>query len=149
MPTTTSQLSSFESIKDPRRNHNFHKLWDIWFIACCAVICGAESWNEIELDGPSQLNWLKHLLKLPHGVPSDETYRRVFTRREPTGFEQAFRDWIPTLITRVVGDIIPRDGKCLRWAFQASKENIIHQVSAWSCRHQLVLGSVKMAAKSN
>lgn len=145
----THPLSSFESIEDPRRNNHCHKLGDILFIACCAVICGAESWNDIELYGQSKFDWLKHFLELPHGVPSDDTYRRVFTRLEPTGFEQAFRDWIQTLITSVMGDIIPIDGKRLRGAFRASKENVIHQVSAWSCRHQLVLGQVKTAAKSN
>ncbi|NJO16874.1 MAG: transposase family protein [Thioploca sp.] len=74
MPTTRP-LSGFESIEDPRRNNHCHQLGDILFIACCAVICGAESWNDIELYGQSKFDWLKHLLELPHGVPSDDTYR--------------------------------------------------------------------------
>ena len=94
------------------QNNHCHKLGDILFIAG-----GAESWNEIELDGQSKFDWLKHLLELHHGVPSDDTYRRVFTRLEPTSFEPAFRDWIATLITSVAGDIIPIDGNRWRGAF--------------------------------
>ena len=82
-------------------------------------------------------------------MPSDDTFRRVFDRIEPTEFEQAFRKWIQTLVENLHGDIIPIDGKRLRGAFKASKENVIHEVSAWSCEHQLVLGQVKTQDKSN
>jgi predicted transposase YbfD/YdcC len=145
----SKELACFKNIVDPRRSNRRHLLSDILFIACCAVICGAESWDDIEEYGHAKIDWLKQLLVLPHGIPSDDTFRRIFTLLEPSAFEHAFRAWIQTLISDVVGDVIPIDGKRLRGAFRASKTNVIHEVSAWSCRHQLVLGQVKTAAKSN
>ena len=143
------ELSCFKNMVDPRKANRRHLLSDILFIACCAVICGAESWDDIEEYGHAKIDWLKKLLVLPHGIPSDDTFRRIFTQLEPSAFEHAFRAWIQTLISDVVGDVIPIDGKRLRGAFRATKTNVIHEVSAWSCRHQLVLGQVKTAAKSN
>ena len=145
----SKELACFKDIVDPRRTNRRHLLSDILFIACCAVICGAESWDDIEEYGHAKIDWLKKLLVLPHGIPSDDTFRRIFTQLEPSAFEQAFRAWIQTLISDVVGDVIPIDGKRLRGAFRATKTNVIHEVSAWSCRHQLVLGQVKTATKSN
>ena len=98
----------------------------ILFIACCAVICGAESWDDIELYGRAKLEWLKNILELPHGIPSDDTFRRVFTVLNPDVFEEAFRGWISTLVSNLSGDIIPIDGKRLRGAFRASKESAMH-----------------------
>jgi predicted transposase YbfD/YdcC len=145
----SKELPCFKNIDDPRKANRRHLLSDILFIACCAVICGAESWDDIEEYGHAKIDWLKKLLVLPHGIPSDDTFRRTFTLLEPSAFEHAFRDWIQTLISDVVGDVIPIDGKRLRGAFRATKTNVIHEVSAWSCRHQLVLGQVKTATKSN
>lgn len=142
-------LGCFQQVEDPRADNRSHKLSDVLFIACCAVICGAESWDDIELYGRSKFEWLKGILELPHGIPSDDTFRRVFTLLNPEVFEEAFRAWISSLVSCVSGDIIPIDGKRLRGAFRASKENVIHQVSAWSCNHQLVLGQVKTESKSN
>lgn len=146
---SVSQLLCFEGIQEPRKSNHCHQLTDILFMAGCAVICGADSWDDIELYGKSKQQWLENLLELPHGIPSDDTFRRVFSRLEPTVFEQAFRNWIQSLIEHWSGDIIPIDGKRLRGAFRASKNSVIHKVSAWSCRHQLVLGQVKTEAKSN
>lgn len=145
----SKELACFKNINDPRQKNRRHQLSDILFIACCAVICGANSWDDIEEYGHSKIEWLKTLLVLPHGIPSDDTFRRVFSMLEPKAFENAFRSWIKTLISDVVGDVIPIDGKRLRGAFRASKTNVIHEVSAWSCTHQLVLGQVKTEAKSN
>jgi len=139
----------FSGLEDPRGENRRHLLGDIVFIACCAVICGAESWDDIELYGQSKLEWLETQLSLPHGIPSDDTFRRVFNALDPKKFEEAFRSWISELASRVAGDIIAIDGKRLRGAFRASKESLIHQVSAWSCHHQLVLGQVRTDSKSN
>jgi len=73
------------------------------------------------------MEWLKSFLQLAHGIPSDDTFRRIFSALEPTEFEQAFRKWIQTLVSSVVGDIIPIDGKRLRGAFRSSKDNLIHK----------------------
>lgn len=149
MPTELIELKCFSHIEDPRKNNSRHLLSEILFIACCAVICGAESWDDIELYGKSKLEWLQTFLSLPHGIPSDDTFRRIFSALNPSTFEESFRNWIKTLVSNVQGDIIPIDGKRLRGAFRASGSNVIHQVSAWSCKYQLVLGQVKTEDKSN
>lgn len=143
------ELACFKNLDDPRKPNHRHKLEDILFIACCAVICGSDSWDDIELYGNSKYEWLKNILELPHGIPSDDTFRRVFNRLEASAFEKAFREWVGSLVKSVAGDIIPIDGKRLKGAFRASKNNVIHQVSAWSCQHQLVLGQVRTESKSN
>ncbi len=145
----TAKLACFAGVEDPRKQNISHKLEDILFIACCAVICGAEGWDDIELYGKSKQEWLEKFLELPYGIPSDDTFRRVFALIKPTEFEQSFRQWIQALIQHLSGDVIPIDGKRLRGAFRASKDSVIHEVSAWSCQHQLVLGQVKTEAKSN
>ncbi len=88
-------------------------------------------------------------MPLPYGLPSDDTDRRVFSALAPEAFEAAFRCWIQTLVSGVSGDVIPIDGKRIRGAFRSGSESVIHQVSAWSCQHQLVLGQVKTDDKSN
>jgi len=84
------------------------------------VICGAESWNDIEWYGKSKMVWLKSFLDLAHGIPSDDTFRPVFSVLEPKEFEQAFRKWLKNVVSSITGDIIPIDGKRLRGAFRTS-----------------------------
>ncbi len=148
-PTTTTPLTCFDGLSDPRGTNSRHPLSSVLFIALCAVISGADSWKDIELYADSKRDWLLSLLPLPHGLPSDDTYRRVFSALSPLSFETAFRQWIQSLVSSVSGDVIPIDGKRIRGAFRCEAENVIHQVSAWSCRHQLVLGQVKTHDKSN
>lgn len=142
-------LTVFSGIADPRGSNASHPLSSVLFIALCAVISGAESWEDIELYGQSKQEWLLSLLPLPHGLPSDDTYRRVFSMLSPEAFETAFECWIQSLATYLGGDVIPIDGKRIRGAFRCGSENVIHQVSAWSCRHQLVLAQVSTDDKSN
>ena len=152
LPTTESTITSltcFKGIPDPRGDNARHPLSSVLFIALCAVISGADSWDDIELYALSKKDWLPALISLPHGLPSDDTYRRVLSALSPSAFEAAFQRWIQTLVSNVVGDVIPIDGKRIRGAFRCDSENIIHQVSAWSCQHQLVLGQVKTDDKSN
>ncbi len=147
--TLEASLACFGNLEDPRGDNIRHPLSSILFIALCAVISGAESWEDIELYARSKQAWLLSLLPLPYGLPSDDTYRRVFSALSPEDFEQAFRKWIQTLVSSLAGDVIPIDGKRIRGAFRSGSENVIHQVSAWSCQHQLVLGQVKTHDKSN
>ena len=142
-------LTCFSDLSDPRGTNSRHSLSSVLFIALCAVISGAESWDDIELYAQSKHDWLQALLPLPHGLPSDDTYRRVFSALSPTTFEAVFRRWIKALVSSVAGDVIPIDGKQIRGAFRSGADNVIHQVSAWSCEHQLVLGQVKTDDKSN
>lgn len=144
-----TSLTCFSDLTDPRGDNVRHPLPSILFIALCAVISGAESWEDIELYARSKQERLCSLLPLPHGLPSDDTYRRVFSALSPATFETAFRKWIQTLVSSLAGDVIPIDGKRIRGAFRCGSGNVIHQVSAWSCQHQLVLGQVKTDDKSN
>jgi len=139
----------FSDLEDPRKSNSRHLLSDILFISLCAVTSGAESWEDIELYGKTKGEWLKSMLPLPHGIPSNDTFRRVLSQLNPKVFEQAFRNWIMSLVSDVGGDIIPIDGKRIRGAFRAGANNPIHQVSAWSCSHQVVLGQVRTDSKSN
>lgn len=142
-------LACFEGLPDPRGDNSRHPLPGVLFIALCAVISGADSWDDIELYARSKQNWLLSFLPLPHGLPSDDTYRRVFGALSPQRFEVAFKDWIQSLVSCLNGDVIPIDGKRLRGAFRCGAENVIHQVTAWSCQHQLAPGQVKTNDKSN
>lgn len=143
------RLTCFEGLDDPRGDNHRHPLPSVLFIALCAVISGAESWEDIALYARSKQKWLLSIASLPHGLPSKSTYQRVFSALSPLEFEKAFRAWIQTLVSSLAGDVIPIDGKRIRGAFRCHSENVIHQVSAWSCQHQLVLGQVKTDDKSN
>lgn len=143
------RLIYFETLDDPRGNNHRHPLSSVLFIALCAVISGADSWEDIALYARSKQAWLISIVPLPHGLPSKNTYQRVFSALSPVSFEKAFREWIQTLVSSLSGDVIPIDGKRIRGAFRSDAKNVIHQVSAWSCQHQLVLGQVKTDDKSN
>ena len=88
-------IEHFSNITDPRIDRTKrHKLIDILVIAICATICGAEGWEEFELFGQSKLDWFKRFLELPNGIPSDDTFRRVFARISPRQFQQCFLEWV-------------------------------------------------------
>jgi predicted transposase YbfD/YdcC len=127
-----------------------HKLIDIIAIAICAVICGAEGWVDIELFGKSKLPWLKTFLELPNGIPSHDTFGRVFARIDAEQFQLAFYEWVWAVNDLIQGQIINIDGKQLR----GSKDKVvgkraIYMVSAWAEANELVLGQRKVDEKSN
>jgi len=123
---------------------------DILIIAVCAVISGAEGWEDIEEYGQSQEEWLADLLELPHGIPGHDTFRRVLSRLDPEEFTQCFMTWTQALSQASEGEIVAIDGKTLRHAFdQATSTAAIHMVSAWASANRLVLGQLKVAEKSN
>src|SRR5690349_5695914 len=114
----TTLIEHFEKIKDPRvERTKRHILIDILVIAICAVICGAEGWEDIEAYGKAKIEWLKQFLKLPNGIPSDDTFRRVFTNLSSKEFEECFINWINAVKEVTKGEIIPFDGKKLRRSF--------------------------------
>ena len=82
--------SHFSNITDPRDLNKRHKIIDIITIAICAVVCGADSWEHLEEFGHSKYDWLKDFLELPHGIPSHDTFGRVFARIDPVEFQQSF-----------------------------------------------------------
>ena len=135
---------------DPRRENRRHLLLDIIVIAICAVICGANDWSAIEEFGIAKQEWLEGFLELPHGIPCDETFRRVFARLNAVQFQERFMRWVNAVFERTEGQVIPVDGKCLRRSHdrRVGKE-AIHVVSAWATENHLVLGQVKVDEKSN
>lgn len=141
----------FSKVSDPRVDRTKeHKLMDMIAIAICAVICGAEGWVDIELFGKSKLSWLKTFLELPNGIPSHDTFGRVFSRIDAQQFQLAFHEWVWAVNDIVQGQIINIDGKQLR----GSKDKVlgkraIYMVSAWAEENELVLGQRKVDEKSN
>ena len=125
-------------------------LKDILVIAILAVIAGAEGWEDIENYGLSKEKWLSEFLELPHGIPSDDTFRRVFERIEPSALEDSFSRWIQELIPSLEQQIVPIDGKCLRGSYDREGGlKALHLVTAWAAGEKLTLGQVKVEDHSN
>jgi predicted transposase YbfD/YdcC len=141
----------FGKVSDPRIDRTKeHKLIDIIAIAICAVICGAENWVDIELFGKSKLHWLKTFLELPNGIPSHDTFGRVFAKIDAQQFRMAFYEWVWSVNDIIAGQIINIDGKCLRGSDdQRLGKRAIYMVSAWATENELVLGQRKVDEKSN
>ncbi|GAA6618972.1 ISAs1 family transposase [Scytonema sp. NUACC26] len=141
----------FSNIDDPRiERRKLHKLIDIITISICAVICGADTWEDIELFGESKQEWLKKFLELPNGIPSHDTFARLFARLNPEQFQKSFISWIQSISKLTNEEIIAIDGKTLRGSYDTSNDKAaIHMVSAWVSANCLVLGQVKVDEKSN
>jgi predicted transposase YbfD/YdcC len=159
----------FAEIDDPRvERTKQHKLIDIITIALrvrsrlrretllqrcltiCAVICGADTWVDIETYGRAKYDWLKKFLELPNGIPSHDTFSRVFARLNPEQFQQCFLNWIKSISNITSGEVVAIDGKTLRHSYdKQSDKGAIHMVSAWATTNRLVLGQVKVDEKSN
>lgn len=144
-----SLLEHFADLSDPRIDRTkLHALSDILVIAVSAVICGAEGWTDIEEFGKSKEGWLRKLLPLTNGIPSHDTFRRVFERLDPDQFEACFLSWIKSLAP-MTGQVAI-DGKTLRGSHDQTKgKKALHLVSAWASECRLVLGQVATAEKSN
>jgi predicted transposase YbfD/YdcC len=141
----------FSKVNDPRRDRTkHHKLIDIIAIAICAVICGAEGWVDIELFGNSKIHWLATFLELPNGIPSHDTFGRVFSLLDAQQFQLAFYEWVWAVNDIIQGQVINIDGKCLRGSDnQRLGKRAIYMVSAWAVENEIVLGQHKVDEKSN
>jgi len=141
----------FGKIIDPRKDRTKdHKLIDIIAIAICAVICGAEGWTDIELFGKSKHHWLATFLELPNGIPSHDTFGRVFSLLDAQQFQLAFYEWVWAVNDIIQGQIINIDGKCLRGSDDKHLgKRAIYMVSAWAVENEIVLGQRKVDEKSN
>ena len=141
----------FGKMEDPRVEWSIqHKLIDIITIAICAVICAADTWVDIEAYGLAKSEWLKQFLELPNGIPSHDTFARVFARLDPEQFQQSFLSWVKSISNLTQGEVIAIDGKTLRHSYDHSQEkSAIQMVSAWATNNRLVLGQVKVDCKSN
>lgn len=149
MKQQKSLLEHFADLSDPRiERTKLHMLSDILVIAVSAVICGAEGWTDIEEFGRSKAEWLRKLLPLANGIPSPDTFRRVFERFDPDQFEACFLSWIKSLAP--ISGQVAIDGKMLRGSYdQTNGQKALHLVSAWASESRLVLGQVATAEKSN
>jgi len=151
---TTASLaikSHFRKLRDPRRRHGReHRFLDIVVIAICAVIAGANTWRDIACFGKGRQVWLKRFLALPNGIPSHDTFQRVFQRLDAKQFQTCLRGWLLALSGVLGIRHISIDGKTLRCSRDATRGlGPLHLVSAWASEHHLSLGEVAVDAKSN
>ncbi len=143
-----SSISDFFSdLTEPRDSNKRHKLIDIITIALCAVICGADTWEDIEEFGDTKKEWFERFLELPHGIPGHDTFARVFASMNPKEFQQAFLRWVEA-VQIVTKRIVAIDGKTLRRSHEKNKSPL-HLVSVWALENKMVLGQVKTREKSN
>jgi predicted transposase YbfD/YdcC len=141
----------FAGLADPRETRRCdHQLIDILAIAVCAVIACAESWEDIELYGRSKRAWLETFLELPNGIPSHDTFRRVFMLLDPDAFEACFATWAQSLAVGVEREVVAVDGKTVRRSGSRRHEHgPLHLVSAWASGRGLALGQREVDGKSN
>jgi predicted transposase YbfD/YdcC len=146
----TSIIEHFSALPDPRiLLKTCHKLVDIVAMALCAVVAGADDWVEIAAYARAREAWFREFLELPGGVPSHDTFGRVFALLDPDAFEKCYVNWVRGLIN-LPGELVAIDGKTLRRSHdRANGKSAIHMVNAWAVDHGLVLGQVKTDAKSN
>jgi len=150
IPTSTI-IEHFDTLQDPRiERTKLHPLLDIITLTICAVICGAEGPADIEQYGQEKYDWLKTFLALPNGIPSHDTIGRVLARLDPKQFQSCFLRWIRDICQLRSGEVVPIDGKTVRHSYDTELgQSAIHMVSAWAATNRLVLGQVKVSAKSN
>lgn len=149
--TVLSLKEHFSGLDDPRAQHSIeHLLLDIVIITICGVICGADTWVEIENYGIAKQEWLETFLDLPNGIPSHDTFERMFARLRPEQLQQCFLNWVQAVFNITDGQLISLDGKTLRGSYdRGGKQGMIHMVSAWASQNRLVLGQRKVNEKSN
>jgi predicted transposase YbfD/YdcC len=141
----------FASLKDPRVDRTkLHPLLSVVTIAICAVIAGADTWDEIAEFGRSKATWFAAFLDLPHGIPSHDTFNRVFAALDPKQFQAGFMSWMEAVTSVLPAQVVALDGKTVRHSHDRfAGKKAIHMVSAWASLNRLVLAQVKVDDKSN
>jgi predicted transposase YbfD/YdcC len=143
-----AQLLQLTDPRLPRRRK--HELIDVLMIAVTALLCGAENFTHMAQFGKAKEAWLRTFLTLTHGIPSHDTFRRVFMLLSPEKFSAVFLSWTQSLRQAVGAEVVALDGKTVRRSFDAAKsQSAIHLVSAWASANRLVLGQIKVDDKSN
>jgi predicted transposase YbfD/YdcC len=148
---STAVAEYFADLEDPRIDRTkLHPLINILVIALCAAICGADSWTDVELFGESKREWFAKFLDLTNGIPSHDTFGRVFALLNAEQFQRCFINWVQAVCEVLQGQVVAIDGKTLRRSHNRTiGKDAIHMVSAWATKNQLVLGQVKVDDKSN
>jgi predicted transposase YbfD/YdcC len=145
----TSLVAHFARMPDPRINRRKeHDLVDILVIAVCTLLCAGETFNDMEDFGKAKQDWFKTFLNLRNGIPSHDTFNRVFAALDPKQFLDCFLRWTQSLRQVVHQEIVALDGKALRRALNKD-QSVKYIVSAWAESNGLVLGQLKVADKSN
>jgi predicted transposase YbfD/YdcC len=141
----------FADLTDPRIDRSrLHELLDIVAIAICAVVAGADSWDDIEDFGNAKIHWLGSFLGLPNGIPSHDTFRRLLERLDPDEFRRGFLGWIGALHEATERQVVAIDGKTPRRSFDRARgKSALHMVHAWATANHLLLGQVAVDEKSN
>jgi predicted transposase YbfD/YdcC len=146
-----SLQKNFSYLQDPRvERTQLHLLIDILAIALLAVISGAEGWVDIETYGKAKESWLKKFLSLKNGIPSHDTFSRVFAALSPQEFQKSFSSWIENITEELEIKVLAIDGKTLKQSYERNRQQkALVIVSAWSQEHRLVLGQEKVNSQSN
>ena len=146
-----SLVTHFQALEDPRLERSrLHNLLDIVAITICAVIGGADSWVDVEKYGQAKQDWLRRFLKLPNGIPSHDTFGRVFAAIVPEQFQTCFAGWVQEMAGQLGLTQIAIDGKTLRGSHdRANGKAALHLVSAWAVENHLTLGQEAVDSKSN
>ena len=141
----------FSNLQDPRIDRTKrHNLMDIVTIAICAVVCGADSWVDVEQFGNSKKEWLGSFLEIPNGIPSHDTFGRVFSALDADQFQGCFIEWVKAISEVTEGQIVAIDGKTVRRSHDSrAGRSAIHVVNAWASANRLVLGQNRVDDKSN
>jgi predicted transposase YbfD/YdcC len=144
-----SLMTHFSRLPDPRINRTKdHDLMDILVIAICTLLCGGETFNDMEDFGRAKQDWFKTFLGLRNGIPSHDTFNRVFAALDPQAFLDGFQRWTQSLRQAIPQEIVALDGKALRRALNRD-QSVQYVLSAWAENNGLVLGQLKVADKSN
>jgi predicted transposase YbfD/YdcC len=143
-------LKYFSELRDPRAERNLENLLEeILLISIAAVLSDAESWNDIADYGQDKLEWLKTFLMLLCGIPSHDTFNRVFAALDPEEMERGFAAWVSSIAKLTAGEVVAIDGKTLCDTRESGKKALVHMVSAWASANNLVLGQRKVDEKSD
>lgn len=146
----TSLVECFGDLPDPRMvNKCRHLLLDIVLIGICATIANADGWEDIADFAEAKAGWLKQWLALPNGIPSADTFQRVFAHLDACAFQERFGEWMQSVFTLTAGQVIAIDGKTARGTCDRQGKPTLHLVSAWATVNGLSLGQVNVEAKAN
>ena len=151
-PTKTVSIRQcFAEVPDPRREHlRLHNLWEIIAITILGVVAGADSWVEVAKYGTSKRKFLRTFLDLANGIPSHDTFGRVFALVNPVALQAGFVQWVQAIAETTLGRVVAIDGKTARHSYdKAAGKGPLHMVSAWVSENRLLLGQQACDAKSN